>query len=163
MTFSNDLILEKLEMLMDKIFLIKSLMNNISSSLPLVIEHFQSLESCSSIRMVTVRRMWSNNNLYSGWIAWLSNSTELYLRNMRLMTEFKLWSLSKYLVGVEYNRPNKRESVMSISKLLYKEQWGNNRSQKLFLILKSPAMARILEMSTPVSLKYFKADCKESE
>ena len=109
-------------MLMDKIFLIKSLMNNISSSLPLVIEHFQSLESCSSIRMVTVRRMWSNNNLYSGWIAWLSNSTELYLRNMRLMTEFKLWSLSKYLVGVEYNRPNKRESVMSISKLLYKEQ-----------------------------------------
>ena len=83
--FSNDLMLNRLEMLMDEIFLIKSLMNNISSSLPLVIECFQSLESCCSIGMVTVRKAWSDNNLHSGWMVWLSNSTELYLRNMRSM------------------------------------------------------------------------------
>ena len=40
-----------------KIFLIKFLIDNISSSLFLVIECFQSLESCSSIRMMTVREV----------------------------------------------------------------------------------------------------------
>jgi len=39
----------------------------------------------------------------------------------RLMTKFELWFLSKYLVGielVEYERPNEREFIMSISKSL---------------------------------------------
>jgi len=39
-TFSSDLMLDRLEMLMDEMFLIKFLMNNIFSSLSLVIEHF---------------------------------------------------------------------------------------------------------------------------
>ena len=98
MMFSSDLISDRLEVLMDEIFLIKSLMNNISSLLPLVIECFWSLKSCSSIGIITVREVWSDNNLYSGWIVWLSNLTKPYLRNMKSMTEFKLWSLFKYLV-----------------------------------------------------------------
>ena len=39
----------------------------------------------------------------------------------RLITKFKLWLSSKYLVGmelVEYERPNKREFIIFISKSL---------------------------------------------
>ena len=46
---------------------------------------------------------------------------------MRSMTKFELWSLSKYLVGtglVGYDSSNKRESVISISKLLWVELCG---------------------------------------
>ena len=71
--------------------------------------------------MVTVRGAWSNDNLYSRWMVWLSSLTVLYLRNMRSMTEFEFWSLSEYLVRtglVGYNSPNKRESIMSRSKSL---------------------------------------------
>ena len=53
--FSNDLMLDRLEVLMNKMFLIKSLINDISSSLFLAIECFGLLESCPSIRMVIVR------------------------------------------------------------------------------------------------------------
>ena len=157
MIFSRDLVLNRLEVSMNEMSLVKSLMNDFSFLLPLTIEHLQSLMCYSSIGIVTVRGVWSDNNLHSRWIVWLSSSTNPYLRNIRSITEFELWSLSETenLVGiglVGYNSPNKRESVMSKSKLLWEEWWGYNRSQKLSLILKSPAIVRTLEMSTSVSL-----------
>ena len=97
---------------------------------------------------------------------WLSNSSELYLRNIRSMTKFELWSLSEYLVETElvgYDRPNKRESIISKSKSLWIELCRYKGSQKLSLMLKSPIIIRILGISTLVFLKYFKADCKKSE
>ena len=47
-------------------------------------------------------------------MVWLSSLTVLYLRNMRLMTEFEFWSLSEYLVGTElvgYDSPSERKSL----------------------------------------------------
>ena len=159
--FSSDSTLVRKEML-----LIKSLMNAFSFILPLVIVHFLLwiCRSLSGIEMV--RGAWSNNNLHSGWMVCLSNSSNPYLRNMRSMTKLELWLLSAYLVGtglVGYDRPKERESIMSISKSLWTEWCRYNGSQKLSLMLKSPAIIRTLEMSTSVSLRYFKADCVESE
>ena len=74
--------------------------------------------------MMTVRGVWSDDSLHSGWIVWLSNLTDPYLKNMRSITEFELWSLSEYLVEtglVRYNSPSKKESVMSKSKSLWEE------------------------------------------
>ena len=78
---------------------------------------------------------------------------------MRLITEFELWSLSKYLVRtrlVGYDSPKERESVIPISKLLWTKWYGYNRSQKLSLMLKLSAITRTLGISTSVSLRYFK-------
>jgi len=64
--------------------------------------------------MVTERGAWSDDNLHSRWMVWLSSLTVLYLRNMRLITEFEFWSLSEYLVRTElvgYNSPSERESL----------------------------------------------------
>jgi len=99
-TFSRAMVLDRLKVLMDEIFLIKSLMNGFSSSLPLVINCLQFLE-CSSIGIVIVRGVWSNNSFHSGWMVWLSNLTDLYLKNTKSITKFELWSLSKYLVRTE--------------------------------------------------------------
>jgi len=85
---------------------------------------------------------------------------------MRSMIKFELWSLFKYLVGPElvgYNSLSEKELVMSKSKLLWKEWWGYIGFQKLSLMLKLPAMTRTLGMSTPVFLRYLRANCEESE
>jgi len=52
-----------------------------------------------NIAILIVSGVWSGNNLHSGQIVWLSNSEEISHKNMRLMTEFELLELSKYLVG----------------------------------------------------------------
>ena len=104
--------------------LIISLMNAFSSTLPLAIKHFLLWICCSLIGIEMVSGVWSNDNLHSRWIEWLSKFSEPYLRNTRSITELELWLLSEYLVGtglVEYDRPNKRESVISISKSLWVE------------------------------------------
>jgi len=54
-TFSRDLVLDRLEMLMEEMSLIKSLMNNFSFLLPLLMECLQMSVCYSSIRMVIVR------------------------------------------------------------------------------------------------------------
>jgi len=90
MTFSRDLVLDSLEVLMNEMSLIKSLMNDFSSLLSLTIECLQLLMCCFLIEIVTVREAWSDNNLHSRWIVWLSSLTDPYLRNMRSMTKFKL-------------------------------------------------------------------------
>ena len=55
MIFSRDLVLNRLEVSMNEMSLVKSLMNDFSFLLPLTIEHLQSLMCYSSIGIVTVR------------------------------------------------------------------------------------------------------------
>ena len=122
--FSSDLMLVRIEVLIDMMLLIKSLMNTFPSALPLAIVCFLLwiYRSLNGVEMV--RGAWSNDNLHSGWIVCLFNSSDLYLRNMRLMTELELWLLFAYLIRtglVGYNRPKERESVISISKSLWTE------------------------------------------
>ena len=114
--FSRDLVSDKLEVSIEEMFFIKSLMNDFSFSLSLLIECLELLVCYSSIGIVTVRGVWSNDNLHFWWIVWLSSSTDLYLKNMRSITECEFWSLSKNLVRtglVGYERLSKRKSIMS--------------------------------------------------
>ena len=118
---SSNLMSIILEMSMVVKFLIMSLMNIFSSILLLAIEYFLLWICCSLIEIEIVSEAWFNNNLHSEWMKWLSNSSKLYLRNIRSMTKFELWLLSEYLIGmglVGYDSSNERESIMSISKLL---------------------------------------------
>ena len=123
-TFSRAIVSDRLEVSMDEISLIKSLINNFSFSLLLVIDCLQFSECYSSIGMVTVRGVWFNDSLHSGQMMQLSNLTNLYLKNMRSITKFKLQLLYKYLVGtglVGYNSLIKKKSVISKSKSLWEE------------------------------------------
>jgi len=65
------------------------------------------------------------------------------------------------LVGVDSVRLNKLAIMIKSS--LIEEWWEKDRSHKLSLILKSPVIRRTLSMLISVFLKYFKAECKESE
>jgi len=82
------------------------------------------------------------------------------------MTEFASPAVLEYLVrhglvGVDSARLNK--SSIMIRLLLIEEWWGKDGSHKLFLILKSPVIRRMLSMLTSVSLRYFRAEYEESE
>ena len=69
------------------------------------------------MEILTIRGVWSKECQSSGRMVWLSNSKELDLGNMRLITEFELFLLSKYLVEkrlVEYDK-NKSKVSTSIS------------------------------------------------
>jgi len=80
---------------------------------------------CSStIRIVMVRGVWSENSCYSEYMVWLSNSSKLYLKNIKLITEFASWLLSEYLVGtwlVGEDRSKDKEFINSMRKLLWIE------------------------------------------
>jgi len=65
------------------------------------------------------------------------------------------------LVGVDSVRLNKLAIMIKSS--LIEEWWEKDRSHKLSLILKSPVIRRTLSMLISVFLKYFKAECEESE
>jgi len=85
---------------------------------------------------------------------------------MSLITEFETWLLSKYLVGTQLVRLDNSkliESAISISKSLWIEWWGKLGSQILSLILKSSVIIKMLLMFASVFLRYFKANCEESE
>ena len=71
----------------------------ISSSLFLTIICFLVWICSLIITILIVSEVWSKDNLHSGWIIWLSNSEEVSYRNIRSITEFKLFWLFKYLVG----------------------------------------------------------------
>jgi len=82
------------------------------------------------------------------------------------MMELDTPSVSEYLVGQELvgdDSVKLKESAIIKRSLLIEEWWGNEVSQRLFLILKSPVIIRTLSMLTSVSLRYFKAECEESE
>ena len=68
------------------------------------------------MEILTIRGVWSKECQSSGRMVWLSNSKELDLGNMRLITEFELFLLSKYLVEkrlVEYDKNKSKVSTMS--------------------------------------------------
>ena len=70
------------------------------------------------MEILTIRGVWSKECQSSGRMVWLSNSKELDLGNMRLITEFELFLLSKYLVEkrlVEYDKNKSKVSTMSTS------------------------------------------------
>jgi len=82
------------------------------------------------------------------------------------MTEFASPAVLEYLVGQELigvNRERLNKSAIIIRLLLIEEWKGKDKSHKLSLILKSPIIRRTLSMLTSVSLRYFKAEWKESE
>ena len=61
------------------------------------------------------------------------------------------------MIDVDNSRLN--ESTISLRMSVWVEWWEYNRSQLLFLILKSSAMIRILFKFTSISFRYFKAVC----
>ena len=124
MTFLSNSTSDKLFVLIDLKALIKSLIKDFSSLLPLMIKFFLVWMCSSTIGIVIVSRAWSEVKCYSGWIEWLSSSSDLYFKNAKSRTEFESWLLSRYLVGMQLegdDRPRNKEFVMSISKLLWIE------------------------------------------
>ena len=92
------------------------------SSLFLMIVHLLSFVKSLIMWILTTRGAWLEGCYDFGRIVWLSNSNTLGLRNIRLMIEFELFSLSKYLVGtelVECKSEKSKESAISTSKLLW--------------------------------------------
>ena len=85
---------------------------------------------------------------------------------MRSMIEFDSPVVSEYLVehglvGLERVR-SKESTIINKSSLI--EEWkGKEGSHNLSLISKSPVIRIMLSMLTSVSLRYFKAECDESE
>jgi len=82
--------------LMDAII---SLINYSSSSLFLMIDLFLELIFSSTIGIIVVRGMWLEVGYYLEWIKWLSSLVEPHQKNIILMTEFKSFALSEYLIG----------------------------------------------------------------
>ena len=85
---------------------------------------------------------------------------------MRSMTEFDFPIVLEYpvghgLVGLERVR-SKKSAIINKSSLI--EEWkGNEGSHNLSLILKSLVIRMTLSILTSVFLRYFKAECDESE
>jgi len=82
------------------------------------------------------------------------------------MTEFASPAVLEYLVrqgliGINKERLNKLAIIIRSS--LIEELKGKDRFYKLFLILKSPVIRKMLLMLTSVFLRYFKAEWEESE
>ena len=145
---------------------VRSLINVASSSLFLTIDHLLVLMHFSAIRMVIMRDTWSEDNLQSGWIKWLSNSLEPFQRNIRLITKFESCLLSEYLIGtwlVGFDSSKLNESAIIKRLSLIEKWWGNDESYKLSQMLKSLVIIRRFQIHTSVSLRYFKAAWDESE
>ena len=78
------------------------------------------------------------------------------------MTELEFWGLLVYwvdtkLMGVDKSRL--KLSTISKGVLVYTEWYGYNRSQLLFLMLKSSIITKILFRLTSVFFRYFKMFC----
>ena len=130
------------------------------------IDSLEVLTISSAMGMVIVRGAWSEERQLSGWIKCRSSSLDPYRRNIRSITKFTSSTVSKYLVeqglvGVDKAKLN--ESAIMMRSLLMEEWWGKDVSHKLFLMLKSPVITRMLSMFISVSLRYFKAIWEESE
>ena len=82
------------------------------------------------------------------------------------MTKLDSPAVSENLVGPELigaDSERSKESATIIKSSLIEEWKGKDGSQRLSLILELPVMRRTLLMLTSVSLRYFKAECEESE
>ena len=144
----------------------RSLTKVFSLLLSLTIIHFLVWICSSTIRMVIVSGTWSEVKCHSDWIEWLSSSSNLNYRNIKLRTKFESWLLLEYLVETQLmgsDRPKLKESAMSNNKSLWEEWCRYAESYKLSLILKSPVITKIFWMSTSVFLRYLKAVWDKSE
>jgi len=91
---------------------------------------------------------------------WLSNSFEVGQKNMRSIVEFESSWLLVYLIEtweVELEILKWSKLAISMSNSLCTEWLENKESHKLFLMLKSPIIMRILLILALVFLRYFKA------
>ena len=79
---------------------ISSAMKFFSSLLFLTIVCFLVWIYSSIIATLMVSKACSDKSLHSRWIVWLLSSNEFSQRNIRLITEFKLLWLSKYLIEI---------------------------------------------------------------
>lgn len=78
--------------------------------------------------MSTVSGAWSEEKWSSGCIVWLLSSKELGLKNIRLITEFILFTLFECLVGtslVDCENIRSNESAISTSRSLWNEYEGS--------------------------------------
>ena len=72
-----------------------------------------------------------------------------------MITEFASPAVSEYLVGqglVGIDRARLNESAIMRRSSLMKEWWGKDMSYKLFLMLKSPVIMKMLLMFISVSV-----------
>ena len=103
--------------------------------------------------MSTISGAWSEGCQNSGRIVRLSNSKELGLRNIRLMTEFEPLLLFKYLIEtklVECKKYRSKASAISISKSLWTE-WKRYKGSQL--LLWQPLDTKSNDHTTSKSLK----------
>ena len=161
--FSNLTLFVRLEISRFLMTAVASLTKVAFSSLFFGIESLNEVMYSLAIGIVTVREVWSDDKCQLGWILSL---VDLLQRNIRSITKLASLSVLEYLVGVGLVRVNKfklKESATVIRSSLIKEWWGNNRSHKLSLILKSLVIMNRLLTFTSVSLRYFKTKWEESE
>ena len=145
---------------------ITSLMKSVSCSLFRDIASLDVWMVSSKIGMSIMRGARSEERCHSGKMKWLSSSSEPCQRNIRSITEFDSPAVSENLVRpglVRDERESSKESAIIIRLSLIEAWKGKDRSHKLSLMLKSPIIRRTLLILTSVSLRYFKAKCKESE
>ena len=119
--FSSDSILDKLLVSIEPKVLMILLIKALSSSLSLTINCFLVWICSLTIGIVIVNEVGSDVSHHFGWIEWLLISFEPNHRNIKSMTKFKSWLLSKYLVGtwlVGLDRPKLKESAISNNKSL---------------------------------------------
>ena len=138
------------------IAVIISAMNFSSSLLFLTIVYFLVWIYSSKIMISTVRGVWSDKSLYSGWIVWLLSSYEFSQRNMRLIIEFESSWLSEYLVGtwlVDLEIHKFIESVISIKRSLWAEWCRKEGFWLQYLMLKSLVITKILLILASISFR----------
>jgi len=131
----------------------KLLIKFFSSLLSLIKTHFLVEKYSSKIGMQINSRAWSEMSHQFGWMWWLSNFSNPYLRNMRSITKFELHSLSMYLVEtqlVEMDKSRSKAFVTSKRISLWEEWKEYIGSYKLSWILKSSVIMRTLFANSSV-------------
>ena len=159
--FSSLTLSVRLEVLRFLMTTVASLTKAASSLLFFGIKSLDEVMYSLVIGIVTVKGAWSDNRCQSEWIEWLLSLVVPLWRNIRSITELAFPSVSEYLVGVRLVRVDKfklKKLAIIIRSSLIEKWWGNNRSYKLSLILKSLVIISKLLIFTSVSLRYFKAE-----
>ena len=102
--------------------LLTSMTKLCSFSLFLTIVCFLVWITSLNIKIFTIKGVWSKNNFQYGRMEWLLNSSDISLRDIKLMTKSELSQLSVYLVGtwtVRLEMPSWKKSAISVSIFLW--------------------------------------------
>ena len=114
---SRTLLLQMHEIFIPLIFSISLLTNLFSSLLFLISMHLLVRIYSSKIKILTVRRAWSDVSFRSEWMIWLLYSNNSGLRNIRSITEFEFYWLSEYIVEIcLVGLNNSKQKKLAISK-----------------------------------------------